>query len=206
MTISANPLSSAPISADRLAYVSTGISGTVATTNANDTLAASGAFTPPAITGTLARSNANDTLAASGTVAAPAGITGTVNATNNNDPLQASGTNGSASNTSAGGGRTMALRKGYIFKGRKYWLTEQELAEMIREELAQISRKDVKTVKRGKQKQLPREVWDAIMAKLSKVDEQMQEPNSLPQGLRIEPFDPIAEDDEDAIAAILMAL
>ena len=67
------------------------ITGTLAVTNANDTLAASGTVTPPAFTGTLATTNANDSLAASGTVTPPA-FTGTVAYTNTTDTLAASGT------------------------------------------------------------------------------------------------------------------
>lgn len=82
--------------------------GTLARTNVNDTLAATGTTT---VTGTLARTVANDTLAASGTVGSsgPVGtlavttqndtsaaqgtpvIVGTLNATNANDTLAGSG-------------------------------------------------------------------------------------------------------------------
>lgn len=61
-----------------------GVSGSLAYTNADDTLAASGATT---VTGTLARTNANDTLAAAGTTT----VVGTLGATNANDSLAASG-------------------------------------------------------------------------------------------------------------------
>lgn len=61
--------------------------GTLARTNANDSIVASGTTTP---TGTLARTNANDTLAASGTAGATP--TGTLATTNANDTLAASGT------------------------------------------------------------------------------------------------------------------
>jgi len=61
------------------------ITGTLATTNANDTLAASGTTT---IVGTLARTNSNDTSAASGTTT----IVGSLARTNANDTVSASGT------------------------------------------------------------------------------------------------------------------
>jgi hypothetical protein len=64
----------------------TTIVGTLATTNANDTLSASGTTT---VTGTLATTNANDTLSASGSVGSP--VDGTLAYTNNNDTLSASG-------------------------------------------------------------------------------------------------------------------
>lgn len=69
-----------------------GISGTLATTNANDTSAASGTTT---VLGTLARTNASDTSAASGTTT----ILGTVAATNGDDTAAASGTVGSSGST-----------------------------------------------------------------------------------------------------------
>lgn len=64
-----------------------GVSGTLATTNANDTSAASGS---PVVVGTLATTNANDSVVASGDVGG--NITGTVNYTNANDTGAASGT------------------------------------------------------------------------------------------------------------------
>lgn len=68
-----------------LAGTSSGVTGTLATTNANDTLAASGTTT---IVGALAKTNANDTSAASGTTT----IVGTLAKTNANDSVSASGT------------------------------------------------------------------------------------------------------------------
>lgn len=62
-----------------------GITGTLATTNASDTSAASGTTT---IVGTLAKTNANDTSAASGTTT----VLGTLARTNANDTSSASGT------------------------------------------------------------------------------------------------------------------
>lgn len=61
-----------------------GVSGTLATTNANDTSAASGTTT---VTGTLAKTNANDSSSASGTTT----VTGTLATTNANDTSAASG-------------------------------------------------------------------------------------------------------------------
>lgn len=63
-----------------------GVTGTSATTNANDTSAASGTTT---ILGTLARTNANDTCAASGAVGGA--VVGTSATTNANDTSAASG-------------------------------------------------------------------------------------------------------------------
>jgi hypothetical protein len=68
---------------------SSGVSGTVSCTNANDTLAAAGTTT---VTGTLAKTNANDTSAASGTTT----VTGSLARTNANDTVSASGSVGSA--------------------------------------------------------------------------------------------------------------
>ena len=67
--------------------LTSGVSGSSATTNANDTSSASGTTT---VTGTLARTNAGDTASASGSVGSP--ITGTVAATNAGDTSSAAGT------------------------------------------------------------------------------------------------------------------
>jgi len=101
----------APLQRRFISLGSTGTTGTLATTNANDTLAASGSAV--GFTGTLAKTNANDTLAGSGTQT----NTGTLAKANVNDSLAASGyiqANGtlattntsdalSASGTAAGG-------------------------------------------------------------------------------------------------------
>lgn len=110
------------ISAKKLRVVfspATGIVGTLATTNANDTLSAVGTTT---ILGALATTNANDSLSASGSTGDVTGTLNTTNAadtlvgsgtttilgssstTNNNDPLSAAGTTtilGSLSRTNA---------------------------------------------------------------------------------------------------------
>jgi hypothetical protein len=89
--------------------ISSGVSGTLATTNANDTVSASGTTT---IVGTLAKTNAADTVSASGTTT----VTGTLAKTNANDSVVASGAVGSsitgtvattnANDTSAASGTT----------------------------------------------------------------------------------------------------
>lgn len=71
-----------------------GVSGSLATTNANDTLSAVGATT---ITGSLARTNANDTLSAAGSPV----ISGSLSRTNANDTLAASGAAGAVTGTLA---------------------------------------------------------------------------------------------------------
>lgn len=65
----------------------TTVLGTLARTNANDTSAASGSTT---VVGSLAKTSADDTLAASGSVGG--GASGTLATTNANDTLSASGT------------------------------------------------------------------------------------------------------------------
>lgn len=99
----------APVRRLSIASSSSGVSGTVAYTNANDTLAASGTTT---VTGSLAKTNANDTSAASGTTT----VTGSLAKTNANDTVSASGAVGSdvtgtvsytnANDTSAASGTT----------------------------------------------------------------------------------------------------
>lgn len=66
------------------ADIASGVTGTLAVTNQNDTSSASGTTT---VTGTLSRTNANDTSSASGTTT----VVGTLAKTNNNDTLTASG-------------------------------------------------------------------------------------------------------------------
>lgn len=72
----------------------TTIVGALAYTNANDASAAAGTTT---VLGTLARANANDTAAASGTTA----VVGTSATTNANDTSTASGSGGAVTGTSA---------------------------------------------------------------------------------------------------------
>lgn len=72
----------------------TTVVGTLAKTNANDTSAAAGTTT---VLGTLARTNANDTSAASGATT----VVGTLATTNANDTLAASGSAGAVSGTLA---------------------------------------------------------------------------------------------------------
>jgi hypothetical protein len=67
--------------------VNGGATGTLAKTNANDTVVASGTTT---VTGSVAKTNANDTSSASGTVGSS--VSGTVAYTNANDTASASGT------------------------------------------------------------------------------------------------------------------
>lgn len=67
---------------------SSGVTGTLAVTTANDTLSAAGTTT---VVGTLAKTTANDTLAASGTTT----VTGTLAVTTADDTLAASGAVGS---------------------------------------------------------------------------------------------------------------
>lgn len=68
---------------------SSGVSGTLARTNANDTSSAAGTTT---VRGTLARTNANDTAAASGSTT----VVGSLDRTNANDTAAASGAVGSS--------------------------------------------------------------------------------------------------------------
>jgi hypothetical protein len=86
-------------------------------------------------------------------------------------------------------------RRAYIYKDRKYFLTEYELAVLVAQDLT--PRTEVKTVKRGKQKAIPQPVWNAIMASLTKLGDHMK-----PSIVKIEPYDD--SDDEEAIALLLM--
>lgn len=70
--------------------VGTGVTGTLAVTEQDDSLAAAGTVTPPTFTGTLAVTEQDDTLAAAGAVTNPT-ITGTVSFTEADDTLAAAG-------------------------------------------------------------------------------------------------------------------
>ena len=62
----------------------------------------------------------------------------------------------------ATGYRREQVRKGYIIKGKRYWLTEDELMTLVAQELQQISRKEVKQITAGKPKAISKKVWDLI--------------------------------------------
>ena len=61
------------------------------------------------------------------------------------------------------------LRKGYIIKGKRYWLSDDELARVIAQELQDISRKDVKEITAGKPKPLDSRTW-AIVKPLERIE------------------------------------
>jgi hypothetical protein len=65
--------------------------------------------------------------------------------------------------TSAGGfPRREQFRKGYIIKGKRYWLTDDELSVMVAQMLSEVSRGDIKQVTAGKPKPISKRTWDAI--------------------------------------------
>lgn len=76
-----------PLRSRKWISLASGSSGSVSSTNTNDTLAASGNTT---IIGSLANTNINDSISASGSVGSA--VSGTINYTNINDSLNSSGT------------------------------------------------------------------------------------------------------------------
>lgn len=93
--------------------------------------------------------------------------------------------------TFAGGfPRREQFRKGYIIKGKRYWLTEEELAVMVAQMLAEVSRGDIKQVTAGKPKTISKRTWDAIrpLERLEAVARQ---------------FDDSEDDDEEALLMLL---
>jgi len=54
------------------------------------------------------------------------------------------------------------FRKGYIIKGKRYWLTDDELSVMVAQMLSEVSRGDIKQVTAGKPKPISKRTWDAI--------------------------------------------
>lgn len=86
--------------------------------------------------------------------------------------------------------RPEQFRKGYIIKGKRYWLTEEELALMVAQMLAEVSRSDIKEVTAKKPKTISKRTWDAIrpLARLEAVARQ---------------FDDSEDDDEEALLMLL---
>ncbi len=93
--------------------------------------------------------------------------------------------------TSVGGfPRREQFRKGYIIKGKRYWLTEDELSVMVAQMLAEVSRGDIKQVTAGKPKTISKRTWDAIrpLERLEAVAKQ---------------FDDTDEDEDESILMML---
>lgn len=93
--------------------------------------------------------------------------------------------------TFAGGfPRREQFRKGYIIKGKRYWLTEDELSVMVAQMLAEVSRGDIKQVTAGKPKTISKRTWDAIrpLERLEAVAKQ---------------FDDTDEDEDESILMML---
>lgn len=154
------------------------VTGTVAYTNADDTSAATGTTT---VTGTVAYTNADDGVAASGWAGI---VSGTVNVTNSDDTASASGTVSGGARRHAGFRREQ-VRKGYIIKDKRYWLTEDELMALVAQQLTDISRKEVKQITQGKPKPISKKVWDLIAPM-----ERLQ---------ALEPIEIVQDDDEEDV-------
>ena len=65
-------------------------------------------------------------------------------------------------NHAGGFRRREGPRKGYIIKGKRYWLTDEELSVEIALMLSEVSRSDIKEVTAGKPKTISKRTWDAI--------------------------------------------
>lgn len=85
------------------------------------------------------------------------------------------------------------LRKGYLIKGRRYFLSDDELAVHIAHMLQEVSRGEVKEITAGKPKVISKRTWDAIKP--------MERLNVLSDMLAI---DSIAEDDDEETLLMLM--
>lgn len=86
--------------------------------------------------------------------------------------------------------RREQFRKGYIIKGERYWLTEEELAVMVAQMLSEVSKGDIKQVTAGKPKPISKRTWDAIRveARIEAVSKQ---------------FDDTDEDEDESILMML---
>lgn len=83
-------------------------------------------------------------------------------------------------------------RRGYIFKGKRYWLNQVELAQLIREEEARIS--DVMRLKRNKPKTISPDTAKAIEAIIASLN------------LPVEPIAPTIDNDDDETMELLLTL
>lgn len=85
------------------------------------------------------------------------------------------------------------LRKGYLIKGRRYFLSDDELAVHIAHMLQEVSRGDVKEITAGKPKVINRRTWDAIkpLERLSALSDMLA-------------TELIAEDDDEETLLMLM--
>lgn len=85
-------------------------------------------------------------------------------------------------------------RRGYIFKGKRYWLNQHELAQLIHEEQARIE--DVQRLKRNKPKTISAENAKAIEAIIA----------SLNLPVEVNETQIIAYDDDDEALELLLTL
>lgn len=87
--------------------------------------------------------------------------------------------------------RAYGTRKGYIIKGKKYFLTQRELEQVIAKMLAELKREDI--VVDEQQRIIPKRAWKAIQKSISKLDALVS-------------VEPMLIDDEDDEEALLMLL
>jgi hypothetical protein len=175
------------------------VTGSLATTNANDSLAASGTTT---VVGSSSATNADDTLSSSGTTT----VVGTSATTNADDSLSASGSADSVVGTlaytnandvlaafgihpvpSRGGGKP---RRNYIYKGKRYHVTLDELMRMIRADI-DVSREDIKVVYKSKKPHpVSKNAWAELQATIKSLDSVI----------------PVEDNDDEDIEALLTLL
>lgn len=183
------------------------VQGTAAATETgSDTAAASGGVL---VSGTLAATEAgSDTAAIAGTVF----IAGDLSANDSGgDAFAASGgqpvISGDLAAIESGSDTAYFIqeqqpepqrhaggRRGYIFKGRRYWLNQHELAQLIREEQALIE--DVQRLKRNKPKTISANTAKAIEAIIA----------SLNLPVEVNETQVIAYDDDDEALELLLTL
>lgn len=91
-------------------------------------------------------------------------------------------------------------RRGYIFKGKRYWLNQVELAQLIREEQARIQ--DVQRLKRNKPKTISAETAKAIEAIIASLNL----PVEVEKPQIVEVREVVEYDDDDEAIELLMTL
>lgn len=154
------------------------------------------------VKGTLSASESgSDTFAATGTVSGAGGaVTGTMAASEAADVFGGysydyvlgdyvqDGVTGTVTGFVSRGG----FRKGYIIKGKKYFLTQRELEQVIAQMLSELKRDDI--VVDEQQRIIPKRAWKAIQKSIKSLDALVS----------VEPM--LIEDEDDDEEALLMLL
>lgn len=135
--------------------------------------------------------NAGDVSGASALTFSNTGVLTGVGALVGNASLSFSG----AAQTTSGPARRRGVARGYIIKGKRYFLTNEQLAYMLARELIDVGREDIKVkYKTGKPHIISQNTWAELRSTLSSLEKLATTPEP-------ETYD--ESDDEDAILLLL---